>query len=115
MSAAGPDLARRILSGAVALLAGNVAATVTAMVSSMVLARTLGVADYGRYSLVFLYATLFQGLASFGLDDILTRELSRGRGGADRLLGNAILLRLLFSAAAVMVCVGTARWAPRSR
>jgi hypothetical protein len=40
-----PTLLRRILLGMAALLAGNVASTLTAMASSMVLARHLGVAD----------------------------------------------------------------------
>ncbi len=103
-----PRLLRRILLGVGVLLAGNAAATVTAMASSMILARSLGVADYGRYSLVFLYATLFQGLASFGVDEILTRELSRGRRDPRTLLGNAIFLRLVLSGCAVVVCVWVA-------
>lgn len=106
-------LLRRILAGIGALLAGNAAATVVAMLSSMVLARYLGVADYGRYSLVFLYATLFQGFASFGLDDILTRELSRGRHAVERLLGNAVALRLLLSAVAVSAAAGLAHLGER--
>ncbi len=110
-----PGLARKILAGVGALLAGNLAASLTAMVSSMVLARAIGVADYGRYSLVFLYASLFQGLASFGLDDVLTRELSRSRQPAERLLGNAILLRLGFSAVAVVACVAVAAWGEPDR
>ena len=110
-----PSLLRRILLGMAALLAGNVASTLTAMASSMVLARHLGVADYGRYSLVFLYASLFQGLASFGLDDILTRELSRSRRPAERLLGNAVLLRLLFSVAAICLCVVATHWGEQDR
>lgn len=108
-------LPRKVLAGVGALLAGNVAASVTAMVSSMVLARTLGVADYGRYSLVFLYASLFQGLASFGLDDVLTRELSRGRAPTGQLLGNAVLLRLGLSAAVVLACAAAAWGEPDRR
>lgn len=106
-------LVRRILAGIGALLAGNAAATVTAMLSSMVLARYLGVADYGRYSLVFLYATLFQGFASFGLDDILTRELSRGRRAVERLLGNAVTLRLALSGLAVLMATALAHLGER--
>jgi len=106
-------LLRKILVGIGALLAGNVASTLTAMASSMVLARYLGVADYGRYSLVFLYASLFQGFASFGLDDILTRELSKGRRPTERLLGNAVSLRLVLSAGAVCACILVASWGER--
>ncbi len=103
-------LARRILVGAGALLASNAATTLTAMASSMILARHLGAGDYGRYALVFLYASLFQGLASFGVDEILTRELSRGTRGPERLLGNAVLVRLALSTAAVVSCGVVAHW-----
>ncbi len=103
-------LVRRILLGVGALLAGNAASTVTAMASSLILARHLGAADYGRYSLVFLYASFFQGLASFGVDDVLTRELSRRAPAAERLLGNAVLLRLGLSGIAVVSCVLVAHW-----
>lgn len=109
-----PELVYRILAGVGALLAGNLAASLTAMVSSVILARALGVEDYGRYALVFLYASFFQALASFGLDDVLTRELSRGRHPAESLLGNAILLRLGFSAMAV-ACVAVAAWGQPDR
>lgn len=91
------------------MLAGNAAATVTSMIASVVLARYLGVTDYGRYSLIFLYAALFGGLASFGLDDILTRELSRGRHATERLVGNAVSVRLVLSGVAVLTCALLAR------
>lgn len=108
-----PTLLRKILVGIGTLLAGNAASTLTAMASSMVLARYLGVAEYGRYSLIFLYATLFQGLASFGLDDILTRELSRGRRSAEQLVGNAVLLRLGGALGAILLCSVAAAWGER--
>jgi O-antigen/teichoic acid export membrane protein len=108
-------LARRVALNIGLLLAGNAAEAAVATASSMVLARHLGVVDYGKYSVVFLYVALFQGVAQFGVDDILTRELSRGRRRADVLVGSAVWVRLALACLAVALCVATVFAGERNR
>lgn len=51
-----------------------------AFVATIVFARLLGPEEYGRYALVFSWATVATVLASLGLPDYLVREAAREQG-----------------------------------
>lgn len=55
-----------------------------ALTANVVLARLLGVSEYGRYMAVYSAALILAGLAVRGSDQLLTRELSSGAGGEPR-------------------------------
>lgn len=52
--------------------------------------------------MAFAYLGFFAILTDFGLDQIIVRDISSNRGSPERLLGNAILLKLLLSFIAIV-------------
>jgi O-antigen/teichoic acid export membrane protein len=71
-------------------------------------ARTVGVAQFGRYSFILAYAMFFQQLADLGLCNILIRELARAPERAREILGAALsLIWLLTAAAGVLMLLVT--------
>jgi O-antigen/teichoic acid export membrane protein len=81
-------------------------------ISIFIVAHFLGVGDFGIFSYLLAFATVFQFMADFGLSNILVREMARHPGELDRLLGGGkMLLWLLFLAAAmlmmlILACLG---------
>lgn len=65
-----------------------------ALVLVVGLARTLSPVDYGRYSFLIAYLTLFQVLADFGTETILLRHLAAGSEARARLVAGALGLRV---------------------
>lgn len=57
-------------------------------------ARYLGPKQYGELNYLITYISLFATIASFGLDSIVVRELSRSNTNWAELLGTAFALRL---------------------
>jgi O-antigen/teichoic acid export membrane protein len=69
------------------------------------LARTLSPDDYGRYSFVVAYLTLFQVLADFGLEPILLRRLAQEPERRGRWMANALGLRIALAVASAALAV----------
>jgi O-antigen/teichoic acid export membrane protein len=61
------------------------------------LARYLGLENYGRYSYVYAFVGLFEVLSVFGLHQIFVREVARDRHKASGYLGNVLRLKVLLS------------------
>lgn len=53
------------------------------------LARTVGTADFGRYSTALAFCSIFTILVDLGTSSILTREIARQRIGRERLIKSA--------------------------
>ncbi len=72
--------------------------TVVGMLASLVtvplLARYLGVGNYGRYTYVYAFVGMFEALSVFGVHPIFTREVARHRDRAAQYLGNIVPLKL---------------------
>lgn len=77
------------------LVAGTAASKGLVFVSYLVLTRTLGPTDFGRYSLLFAYLAFFELVADSGLDTLSVRDVARNGHGPDtrRRLGDAVALR----------------------
>src|ERR671914_448707 len=73
------------------------------LVSIAVITRYLGPDDYGRYTLALTYMQLFAVLADVGLFTIVVRDISRDPSRTEELVGNTLTLRLLLSAAVIVV------------
>lgn len=58
------------------------------------LARTLGVEDFGLYSVALAYFAIISSIADFGFNRFLTREVARDKSKAPELLCNIVMLRL---------------------
>lgn len=77
------------------LLGGSVFAKALSLVTVLVLARYLGVVDFGLYSLVFSYWGLLNTLVDVGVSHILGREIAKAPHQPRPPLETAIYLRLL--------------------
>jgi O-antigen/teichoic acid export membrane protein len=96
---------RRVASNTAVQVAGKAAVLAVGAASIAVLTRYLGPADYGRYTLALMYMQLFAVLADVGLLTTVVREISKDPSRTERLVGNALTLRLLLSLATIVVAV----------
>ena len=94
-------MSRKLAVNSLLLFTGNVVAAGFSFVVSVYLARYLGPGEYGRYSVVFAYLSMFHVVAGAGIDTILIRELSIDPERKNLLASQAILLRSLLSLSAV--------------
>ncbi len=58
------------------------------------LAKVLGVADFGLYSVALAYFSIVSGIADFGFNRFLIREVAKDKSKARELLWNVVMLRL---------------------
>lgn len=95
------DIVKRAAANTGIVFLGQVLAKIISLVVILYLARYLGKAGFGRYSLVFAYLGFFSLITDFGLDQIIVRDIVSNRSSLERLFGNAILLKLLLSLIAI--------------
>ncbi|MFC2171770.1 oligosaccharide flippase family protein [Acidobacteriota bacterium] len=84
---------RAILTGATALFCARVAMQAVAVVRIAVIARFLGVSDFGRYAFALSVILLFFILAELGLPSVLIREGARDKTRIPVLLRSALMIR----------------------
>ena len=72
-------------------------------VSILIVARFLGVVDFGVFSYLLAFASVFQFIADFGLSNILVREIARRPDELERLLLGARSLMWIFSGVALLL------------
>jgi O-antigen/teichoic acid export membrane protein len=105
---AGGSLTRRVAANTAIGLAGRAAVMALGLASVAVLTRYLGPARYGQYGLAFSYTQLFGVIGDVGLFTVVVREISKTPERTEVLVGNAIMMRLVLSLAAVGVALGVA-------
>jgi O-antigen/teichoic acid export membrane protein len=88
---------RTFSKNAVFLFAAQAFNAVTTLLFVPVLARYLGVADYGRYAYVYAFVGIFETLSVFGLHQILVREVAREHDRAPIYLGHVLGLKVPLS------------------
>jgi O-antigen/teichoic acid export membrane protein len=64
----------------------------------VLLGRSLGAEGYGNYSFWYALIPLISNLAGAGIGIVVTREVARDPENAPRLIGDAILVRLVLGA-----------------
>ncbi len=94
---------KQILSNTAAVLAGDSVYHFINFLASVLVARSLGKEGYGEFSFIYVYLSFFEAIVQFGLNSVLTRELSRERADAPRVLGNALILRIILIGCALPV------------
>ncbi len=72
-------------------------------VSILIVARFLGVVDFGVFSYLLAFASVFQFIADFGLSNILIREIARRPDELERLLLGARSLMWIFTGITFLV------------
>jgi len=83
----------KITRNAVFLLLSRTTEIVFAVITISLLARYLGVNDYGDYSFVMAFVAIIITAASFGIDFIMTREIAKNKDKASSLVVSAIVVR----------------------
>lgn len=88
------------LMGKVITLLGN-------LFVGIIIARYLGAEKYGLMNYVISYVTLFQIIASFGLDNIEIREEAKADVKPEVVIGTAFRIRIIFTIITVFVTIVT--------
>lgn len=101
----------RVLQNTAAQLAGRALAMVFSAGGSILLARYLGSEKLGEYGALYAYLGLFAWIASFGVEPVLVREISRERETAGSLLHTATILSYFFCIGTVLLAILLAPWA----
>jgi stage V sporulation protein B len=105
----GSEIAQRSTRGSMVLFAGNFLSTAFLAISSIVVARLLGPASYGSYTLVLLIPQILQLFVGFGVASAITRfsayYIARGEPSvAKRFSINSMIFLILFGVALSVVC-----------
>ena len=105
----GVDIARRSTRGTLVIFAGNFLSTAILAVSSIIIARLLGPASYGSYSLVIVIPSIFQLFIGLGVGSAITRysayHITRGEGElAKRFSINAMTFLIVFGVVLSALC-----------
>ncbi|MBU1112917.1 MAG: oligosaccharide flippase family protein, partial [Candidatus Omnitrophica bacterium] len=93
----------KIAKGTGIVFSGKAINSLLFMVTAVLVARVLGVDNFGLYSFVFAYLTFFNVIADMGIKTILVREISKGKIEVAKLLGNAIIMRITLSLLALLL------------
>lgn len=95
--AAGGSVLRRVAWNTAAQAAGRAALLAIGLASVVITTRYLGASGYGKVALAFAFVQMLGVLADVGLLTVVVREISRDPASTDRLVGNALLLRLVLA------------------
>ncbi len=93
---------KKIISNITWSLGGKIVNMASALFVGILVARYLGPGNYGIMNYVISYVAIFSVFASFGLDNIEIRELSRQNNKRDTILGTCFILRILFATVAYL-------------
>lgn len=96
------DSQKKIVSNVTWSLGGKVVNMASALFVGILVARYLGPENYGIMNYVISYVAIFSVLATFGLDNIEIRELSKQDDKKDAILGTCFSLRILFATVAYL-------------
>ena len=94
-------LTHRLIDNALSFIGGDLFYHFVNFLAGILVARSLGSDAYGKFSFIFVYLSFFEIFVQFGMNSVLTREVSRNRDDAPRILGNAFLFRLALMALAI--------------
>src|SRR5262249_26962028 len=93
---------RALMTSMVAVAAGKGVTAIAGLLTIMVLTRELGPHEFGYYRTVLTYAAFASVLADLGIYLVGLREMSKPGADAARVIGNALLLRLVSTAGVLL-------------
>ena len=100
----------RVINNSAAFIGGNVVSRVLKFITALWIVRSLSGEAYGQFSFIYVYLSFFEILVQFGSNAILTKEVTQKPEAASRILGNALLFRLIFCFLALPVAWTLIRW-----
>lgn len=89
-------LEEKIFSNTSYQIIGKIFTSFLGFISTVLIARSLGVKGFGQYSLIFVYLGILGTLSDFGLGTLLIKEVAAGRADEEYFAG-AFSLRLFLS------------------
>ncbi|TAN62261.1 hypothetical protein EPN18_05075 [bacterium] len=95
--------AKSIFKNSVLVLFAKVANAIFAFLTTIVVARYLGIEEYGNYIFIITVVTFIIMFADFGNFQILVRELSKSKDNMAGIVGTVFLLRFIVSAALLSI------------
>jgi O-antigen/teichoic acid export membrane protein len=101
--AAGASVVRTVAWNTAAQAIGKAAVLAIGAASIVVTTRYLGASGYGQFALALAFVQMLGLLADLGLLTVVVREISREPGATERLVGNALTLRLALSLGVIAV------------
>lgn len=101
---AGRTIARNTLFG----IGATFALKLARIVFNIYVVRVLGESEFGQYSIVVAWASLFSVLGDLGVTQYLTREIARNPARKDELFWDTVILRFFFAILATIVTVAGA-------
>jgi O-antigen/teichoic acid export membrane protein len=94
---------KKILSNVAWAFAGKIVNMVSALFVGILVARYLGPEQYGIMNYVISFVMIYSIVASFGMDNIEIRELSRHNANKNYILGTCFVIRLAFALVAYLL------------
>lgn len=99
----GSSLARRVAWNTAAQAIGKAAVLAIGAASIVITTRYLGASGYGQFALALAFVQMVGLLADLGLLTVVVREISRRPEETERLVGNALTLRLALSLGVIVL------------
>ena len=99
------SLAATVARNTIAGFAGQTGLRLLQLATSAVLARALGVSDFGDFGYLVAVLTFFQFLGDLGVEKIAVREIARAPERAAELAGAAMTLRAALSVGAAAAAI----------
>ena len=93
---------RRLFKNTGVLIVAQGVQTIFSFYLIITISKLLGVEGFGAYTTIFSYLAIFQIFASFGLKNLLTREIAQNRSEVAGYLTNSSLISVPFS----IICIG---------
>lgn len=117
-SVAQPGMNKKLVGNTAYLVASQLISQLSVALVGIIIARSLGQAGYGQYTLAFAFVTAIGALFSMGSESILVREVAQNPHRSGLYFGNGLWLRMLNFPLAVLIILLAAiilRYSPDQR
>ncbi len=94
---------RQLISNTSCAFLSHFIRIITNLIIFVLIARAVGVEDFGKFTFSFSFTIMFMYVANFGLDRLTTLETSRDRTFIDKYSGSIMAARLFFSFLALLL------------
>lgn len=109
------SVARAVGRQSIRLFAGTLTAKALDFVLYLLLARTLGVEQFGRYTFALSFTLLFNALGDLGISTVFTREVSRDPARVRELLRPCLTVKLVLAVITMIAVLIAAGFGPGGR
>ncbi len=95
----------KVVQNSGSILLYTTAVKVLKLVSFLLLARYLGISQFGKFSLVLAFVEIFRVMADFGVDKAVIRRLTVSDEDQTNLVGNTLTLKLILASASYLLAL----------